>query len=253
MPKVFISHKSEEKSIAIKIKDYLEKCFVSCWLDKDDLVGGQNLNDAFLAGIGGRKTIALVSEKYMDSPYCRNEFGWAFDQAAENVIPVLISDHNTLLEKAQDANFSKIAQVLKHNLAIEYDQYNPSVAFEQIAKAVHKDESVWFRPLVEKTVGGQKLQFIEFEGLPSIPTDLFKTWDVRLDDFVSISDSDNRPIKRNIPVAIGGRGPNWLYAFLVIPFANNREVFIFNNNTGEYVCAYARRDQQAMLGKVLKE
>jgi hypothetical protein len=253
MPKVFISHKSEDKSTAIKIKSHLEKCFVSCWLDKDDLIGGQNLNDAFLAGIGGRKTIAMVSEKYMDSSPCRNEFSWAFDQAPESIIPVFMGDYHSLLTKAQGANFHKMVQVLKNNLAIEFDPYNTSASFEQIRKAVHKDESVWFHPLIEKTVGGQRLQIIEFDSLTSIPTDLFKTWDVRLDDFVSVSDSDNRPIKRHIPVAIGGRGPNWLYAHLSIPFANNREVFIFNNNTGEYVCAYARRDQKAMLGMVLKE
>ncbi|MDX1912597.1 MAG: CRISPR-associated protein Csx3 [Saprospiraceae bacterium] len=145
-----------------------------------------------------------------------------------------------------------MAQVLKNNLAIEFDPYNPSVAFEKIAKAVHLGEAVWFQPIIEKTVGGQKLQIIEFEHAGTIPSDLFKSWDVRLDDFVSITDSDNRPIKRNIPVAIGGRGPIWFYAHLVIPFANNREVFIFNSS-GEYICAYARRDQASMLGTVLKE
>jgi hypothetical protein len=61
MPKVFISHKLEDKSTAIKIKSQLEKCFVCCWLDKDDLIGGQNLNNAFRLGmhilvtIGGRR------------------------------------------------------------------------------------------------------------------------------------------------------------------------------------------------------
>jgi TIR domain. len=67
----------------------------------------------FLGAIGGRKTIALVSEKYMDSTPCRNEFSWAFDQAHERIIPVLMGVLQHPLDKSAGSQFSQNGTGLK--------------------------------------------------------------------------------------------------------------------------------------------
>ena len=254
---VFISHKSEDKQEAIKIKKHLERCFINVWLDKDSLKGGDRLSSAFISGIKGNTSLVLLSEGYIDSPWCRNEFMQAYNEKVMGkgeLIPVVIGsgdEAKKIYEKAKANDFPELVATMDSTKYISYNLYNPEKSCAEIAEAVQRKNNIRMNPLTQKDINGQAIQIIDFEIDPGTPLEVFQNWSFNVYDFMDFNDDDSKPIKKEIPIAIHGKGPGWLYAFLTIPFANKNEVFVFNKPTNKYVCVYARQEKKDMLGKVL--
>jgi hypothetical protein len=254
---VFISHKSKDKEEAKKIKKYLERCFIKVWLDKDELKGGDTFSTAFINGIKGNTTLIFLSEEYIDAPWCQNEFNIAYNQFVNKkgkIIPVMPSDEDEakkIFAKAK-SSYPELYQVLESVKYETYNPYKPDDSCKAIAEAVQKGNSIRMKPLKQIEIVGQPMQFIDFEIDRDTPLEVFQTWDCDIMHFMDFSNDGSKPIKKDIPIALFGKGPAWFYAYICIPFANKNEVFIFNEPTGKYVCVYARDDKKAMLGKVLK-
>jgi len=251
---VFISHKSQDKKEAIFIKEYLERCFIKTWLDKDDLKGGDALSGKFLRGIKGNTTIAFIGESYASSDWCRNEFTTAYAEKIRgrgDLIAVLIGDVSKIKSSVKSAKFDELETMLEDYKYLEYDIYHREKSCAEIAKTVQKDNPIRFRPIENIIVQGKTLQFIDFSTDTNIPLEVFQTWDCNFDNFMDHNNEGNKPIKKDIPVAIFGKGPCWLYAHLSIPFCNKNEVYIYNEPSGKYFCIYARATNKNLLGEIL--
>ncbi|NUM80789.1 Eco57I restriction-modification methylase domain-containing protein [bacterium] len=64
MPKIFLSHKSQEKSLVLTIKSRLEKYLIDCWVDKDQIEGGDHLHETLIPAIDASEVVVIfLSEK----------------------------------------------------------------------------------------------------------------------------------------------------------------------------------------------
>jgi TIR domain len=254
---VFISHKSEDKQEAIRIKHYLQRCFINVWLDKDELKGGDALSSAFIKGVKGKTTVALITENYVDSDWCRNEFEMAYTGQVTkkgSIIPVILGTGDTASAvkiKAEKAGFDELVSLMEGHKYLLYNIYKPEHSCQEISEAVQKNNPIRFKALKPITVQGQEMQFIDFEMDKATPLEVFQTWQVDLMDFMDFHNDGSKPIKKEIPIAFFGKGACWFYAFLSTPFANKNEVFVYNEPTNKYLCVYARPAKKEMMGLVL--
>lgn len=247
MASVFLSHKYEEKKEVLVVNYYLDRCLVDCWIDKTGLEGGNHLAKTILPAIETRKYfVAFLSERFMNSAWCIKELESAFSQN-KTIIPVLLSD----LEIITKAGNPIVNDILRSQKWVLWNEYDRESSCKEIADAVFSNELIRFKPISLLKIGDMEIQHIELEIKGTLPPDLLSTWKFDIQRFLSDSKDDEKPIRRDIPVAFSGRVPNWLYAFLTIPLANNRDVFIYNTSPGGFICTYARKNVEGMLGKVL--
>ena len=256
MSRVFVSHKWEEKIDAKKLKAYLESCFISCWLDESNLQAGGVLTNEILKAINESQCLmAMVSERYLDSPYCKLEFDYAFHQMTKHnykIIILTLGDRQQLIEKAKQKGLLQLVFLLEGDNCKPLNQYDSNPVFQSVASAITQNDAIKFNALKNQTIDGQQLQIIEIIA-PNVPTDIFKTLDLAIEDYISIYDTDNKLIKRNIPVALFGRTAAWVYAHIAMSFYNKCDVFIFNSNSNDYICIYSlKSNKEKFKGMVLK-
>lgn len=80
---VFISYSSRDRERVIEIADRLEKLGVSCWLDRNKILGASNYGPEIVAGIKGCKVLLLCcSDASMRSKNVKQEIqlGWKYDR-----------------------------------------------------------------------------------------------------------------------------------------------------------------------------
>ena len=255
MSRVFISHKSEEKSHAKKLKAYLESCFVTCWLDESDLQAGDQLTGEILKAINESQClVAMVSERFLDSRVCQLEFDYAFRQKTKDnykIIIITIGDRQKIIEKAKQKGLFQLVYLLEGDICKEYDQYDPIQTFKAVGNAITEFDSIKFNALKNQVIDGQPLQVIEILA-PDVPADVFKNINLGIEDFISEFDNDDKPVRRNLPVALTGRTAAWVYAHIAMSFYNKRDVFIYNQHSG-FICIYfLKSNKDRFQGKVLK-
>ncbi len=254
--KAFISHKYEEKSKAISIKEHLNRCFIECWLDKNNLRAGQKLTTEILTAIQSSQFfVAMISKAYLDSDYCMLEYQRAEELRVRKkivIIPVLLEPRIELIKKAESMGLVEIARTLDADLCLEFDTYNPIPCYEGIASSIQSGNSISFKPIEKKVVDGQLLQVIEVQH-GQINPNFLADWDFNVLDFIDTSKNGEKPISMDIPVGIFGAKPTWLTALLAVPFFNKCDVFVFNQQPPTFICVYATIGNQAKFkGKVLK-
>ena len=84
-PYVFITHSSKDKKTAIRIRDYLEKNGIICWMAPRDIPVGAEWAKGILEGINNASAMLLVfSSNSNDSPQVRREI----ERAIHNNIPI---------------------------------------------------------------------------------------------------------------------------------------------------------------------
>jgi len=251
MGKVFLNHKSQEKKLVKAIQQHLESCLIQTWLDEEQLRPGHNLLNEIYSGVTDNNYfVAFISERYLDSAWCLRELDTAEVNNNIKIIPVVIGNSKVIMEKATPT----IKSLLSRNKYIELNEYDLPQTAQAIAQAIWQNHPVRFLPVRIIEIEGVKLQLIEFDADKDIPNNLFKTWDFKIDDFLhtsSSSDGKEKPIKGDIPVAIYGRGPAWLFAFLSIPLANMYDIFLYNYGDKSFICVHAQRSSDN-LGNVLK-
>jgi CheY-like chemotaxis protein len=87
---VFLSYSTKDKAIVLKIKNYLEKNGISCWLDTYDILPSQCFADKIVAGIKKSKVLILVlSSASIESEYVINEVVLAYKYKLP-ILPVKI-------------------------------------------------------------------------------------------------------------------------------------------------------------------
>lgn len=255
MPKIFLSHKTEDKSLVLKAEQVLMQSLIETWMDKDSMAGGDQLGDKILKGINESAVFAaFISERYFDSNWCPKEFQHAYQRSIAGqirILPILIGDVQKILEKSKEN--STINSVLSTTKYVTFDQYDPQKSHQEILDAIWNPafEKVRFKPVKSVTLEGLPMQIISFE-TDSLPSDFLNTWQFSLDKFISTDPEDDKPIKFGQSIGFFGRGPNWIYGYLAIPLANKRNVFMYNTSTNDFICVYANRDRPELLGKTVK-
>lgn len=129
---------------------------------------------------------------------------------------------------------------------------------EHLAKILLEDiwanEEVSFFPVKNWHIDSLKIQEIAFKiNVANLPANFLETWDMKLSEFIATHQNDNnkQPIKDYTDIAFSGKGPIWLYTFLIAPLANKRNIFVFTKYEEEdcFICVYAKGSK--MIGKVI--
>ena len=247
MPKAFLSHKFQDKTIVLRVEKYLKQSLVETWVDIEGMSGGETLSSKVIDGINESQVfIAFISERYFDSNWCPAEFTRAYQLRLNGkirIIPVLLGDKEQILKKS--AENSLINSLLDEVKYIEFDDFDFQKSAEEIRRAVWKPEKIKFKPIRNVEIQGIKLQVISFEvdREPPLPSDYLKEWKFRIEKFAAKDEEgndDDKPIRFNGAVGFSGAGPNWLYTYLTIPLANRHDIFVFNSFTNDFICVYAR-------------
>ena len=89
---VFISYKSEEESIARRIREVLEANGISCWMAPDNIPVGSNYMKQIPQAIENCKAmVVVISRKSQKSTWVKNEFSEAISKN-KLIIPYVIQD-----------------------------------------------------------------------------------------------------------------------------------------------------------------
>ncbi len=247
--KVFLSHKRQNKNTVKSIKSHLEKAFIKCWLDEEQIEGGAILHQKLINAIDDCDIlVAFVCERYLDSAPCIEEFRYA-RLAQKRIIIYLIGDADTIKNKAKANNITEITVNLAQNIYKHVNEYDLDATAKSLLADIQTDEKIKFKPIEIITIGDKKLQHIHIEH-DTLDDDFLSKWQFDAKDFLCQTSTDDNLIKMDIPVAFSGRSPQWLIAHLVVGFANNRDVFIYNNVSKAFIGVYSC-SKKNNLGAVL--
>lgn len=244
MPKVFLSHKSQEKREVLHIQKYLHTCLIKTWLDKDQLQGGSDLLNTFYEAVEGNSYfVPFISERYLESDWCMEELETAMLEKSK-IIPVVFGDIVAIQAKAD----AKVRKLLKAKKYIHLNEYDLDKTAQAIADSIWKDYEIGFAAVTKESIGD--LSFLEVHvksNVERISENVFEHWNFSIRDFL-----DDPPFDTGLPIAFEGRLPNWMYSYLSIPLFNNREVLLYNYGSKGYVCVYSPFSK-AMQGRFFKK
>ncbi|KAH9504609.1 hypothetical protein Btru_062423 [Bulinus truncatus] len=89
-PQVFLSYQWDMQDDVSSLRDYLERCGYSCWMDIGQMGGGDQLSSKIDQGLRGCKVVvACVTPKYIASHLCNREL-WLADMLHKPIIPVVL-------------------------------------------------------------------------------------------------------------------------------------------------------------------
>lgn len=246
MPKVFLSHKSQEKPFVLKIKKRLDQYLIDCWIDKEEIEGGSHLQETLIPAIKESDTVVIFfSERFVASKWCIEEMETAY-RKSKHIIPVMLGDSATVKANGN----STVETILEKYVFIQANEYDAEATADQIASAIQKNLPVKFNPLELLTIDGVTVQHIQVEH-GELPDDLLLNWHFDIQQFLAGDKNDSKPIRSDLPVAFSGFRPQWLLAYFAVPLLNKRDVFVYNFPSKAFICAYSLRDSK-LLGKVLK-
>jgi hypothetical protein len=244
MHKVFLSHKTEEKSIVLKIKARLDKYLVKSWIDQEMIQVGDHLHQTIKPAIDASEIVVIFfSAKFVTSNWCIEEMEFAYNKR-KRIIPVIIGD----IDQIKKNNNSILETILMNNRYFNIDEFDLDNTADVIASAIQSNEEVKIKPIELLTIDGITVQHIAFEH-NILPDDLLKTWKLDIQSFIAADRNDSKPISTAYPVALSGFRPQWLVSYVSIPFFNKRDVFIYNFQSEVFICVYALQDKN--LGRTL--
>jgi TIR domain len=264
MAQVFISHQTKYKKVALSIKKYLEQRLISSWIDVEGIQAGDSLNREIIQNIkASHYFVALISHGYVRSNYCMLELEEVqryLLNGSSTFIPVLLEAKDSLrIDELPSDRATLLDSLLSKFRYTEYDQYNPDLCFAEIARSIAKGEKLEFAPVQKKNIGGTEVQLIQFDITApdgKLPTDFLSKWDLPIEaDLLAYNDSsaEEKLFRAGKPVALNGRGPAWLYAYLTVQFKNLCPVYVFNHPSKEYICVYDESLTASRQGSVLKD
>ncbi len=247
MSKVFLSHKSQEKPYVLKIKKRLDQYLIDSWIDKDEIEGGEHLQETLIPAIKESETVVVFfSERFVTAKWCIEEIETAY-RKEKRIIPVILGDAETVKAKGNHT----VETILEKYVYILANEYDPDTTADQIAAAIQKNQLVKIKSLELLTIDGVTVQHIQVEHPQDLPDDLLDTWAFDIQKFLASDKNDPKPIKSDLPVAFSGFRPQWLLTHFALPLFNKRDVFVYNFPSKAFICAYSLRDSK-LLGKVLK-
>jgi hypothetical protein len=259
MSEVFISHSHKDSRIALKIKNYLYQRFIGAFSYEADMKGGDIIWERINTGIrGGKYFMPLLSDHFVNSNPCMAELktAWSIQQNRQlTIIPILLVDENKPNLTAVAESETQLLKTILQTISYEsFDKYNEEKSMKKVEDAVWSKEKIRFYPVENKRIESTHLQVIQFEMRlgpdEKLPSDFLLNWNFDIRGFISESEKDDKPIKTNYPVALNGKAPNWLFAYLAIPFKNLRTVFLWNNVSKNYICIHSD-DKEIPVGTTL--
>lgn len=93
--KVFISHSTEDDTLASKVVSYLERAGLDVWYDKREIMPGDNWADKIAQGLRESDAmVVLLTPSALDSDFARRDIDYALSQRPfkRRLIPVLVGD-----------------------------------------------------------------------------------------------------------------------------------------------------------------
>ncbi len=257
MPQAFLSHSSKDKRIVHKVLDALKKSLVKAWIYDREIAGGEGLLEAVTAGLSqSQYCVAFLSTNYLTSSWCMDELQWAYSlyqNGKLRLLPVLLDEREQLrLENLPAPRQAFVDLLLRQIKYVAFDRYDEDKSIAAILKEFWANEFVQFEPIKIETIDGVTVQLIKY-GLnaKSLPSNFLQEWQFDIEEFIATDKTDGKPIQLDLPVAFSGVAINWLITYLTIPFKNRRTVFVYNQNTQDYVCVFSLPHDK-MLGKTLK-
>lgn len=238
---VFISHKYEEKAAAKGIKKYLEDNLIDVWLDEENLQVADELTETILKKVEECKFfVAQFSKKYLKSSWCMKELRYA-ESLGKKIIPVF----EDTASEVRAMGDTLVNSITSSTLYVEVDRYNRALTWEKIRAKVHIQ-------LTEEVIqlGDRQVYHLKFDHY-LLPDDFLTKWGFNSKRYLADSKSDSQPIKPDMAVAISGVKPGWLLAYLVVPFFNKRDVFVFNKPSNSFIGVYEQKKDSGIIGKVI--
>ena len=109
---VFISYKSEQKSIALKIKTILEENGITCWMAPESIPGGSNYAAEITQAISQCKEfVVILSEQSQNSAYVLKEIDVAIKKN-KNILPFQVEP--IVLNDSIEYYFSNVQMYSAH-------------------------------------------------------------------------------------------------------------------------------------------
>lgn len=260
MPRAFLSHKTEDKRLVKAVRAYLERSLISTWLDESDLAGARTLWSGISEAIASNEYfIAFLSTRYLASAFCLRELKEAWEESQRKrvtLILVLLEERSKLeLERLEPSDRAFVERLLERHLYFSFDSYDRARSCKELLeKGIWPHQLIRFSPVESEEYGGVELRVIRFSLRDNlVPVSALGRLDVDLEHrFLATTDEHalERPLKRGVAVGLEGKGPNWLYAWLAIPFKNLCPVYVFNTTTEAFVCVYD--PQKKRLGATLQ-
>jgi len=263
MPKLFLSYNSSNREIVNQVYTQLRNRLLDCWMDKSNIQVGDELKPEIVSHI---KTsdffIAFLSEKYMISRWCREELRVADRESQEGmltIILVLLEDREQIESKSKNLIINHLINDVK---CFQFDGEVPKndKSIENLGTEIWSTQDVVFNPIRSYFYDNKFLQEISFrlnvEKLKDekLKADFLRDWRFSLTSFLSNDsyDDDSRPLKDGSTILFSGRGPIWLYAPLVMPLYNKRNVYVYTKfeEDDSFVCVYSKG--AVNTGKVIK-
>jgi hypothetical protein len=237
---IFLSHKYEDKGIAINLDDYLKLNKIETWLDKDELQLGQTLSEVIPENIKACTFfVALISEAYVTSHWCLEEFRIAYENKKRMII-IFIEDRTLVKNK----NNALVNMLSSSKLSADLDLYAKDKTWERVRAAVQVN---WSSEVIHNA--GREVFHIKIEH-EKLTDDLLTRWSLDLKRLIADGKNDSQPIKPNMAVAISGAFPAWLVAYLVIPCYNKRDVYVYNYGSKSFIGVYETQAGSGFLGSV---
>ena len=253
MPKIFLSHSSKDNTLVGQVYQKLRNAFLHPYLDEEQLTFGSNLfNDIYVEIENCDIFIAFISPNYT-SDWCIRELESAMEfDKKKKILPVIImqgeqDDGKWALEMAPIIRIT----LRRFSAARLFPSKNLDTICQGLIKSAWAEQPIRLAEMQHLTfqAANTALQVITFEMDDYVKAEILKNWNFNLNDFIATA-SDN-VIKKGVPVGFVGKGPNRLYTFLSIPLANNRDIFVYNEHTYEFVCVYTKRISDNYIGKTI--
>jgi len=261
MPRIFLSHCSKDKKTVRKIEKSLQNSLIKTWIDEIDIPGGGRLNGKILRGIKDCDYFApIITNNYINSDWCARELegAIALERKKEiKIFPILLEERSELtfgdeLEELKDSFEINIFDRIRY---VEFDSHDFDQSIKNLLSDFWGNECVKFEPLKSIVLNNEESILIEFsitntkDGLVS---NFIETWNFNIKEFVADTTSDGKPLKFDLPIVFSGRAPGWLLMYLAIPFNNLRTVYVYNNQTKDYICVCTPLNSDHVLGSAVK-
>lgn len=221
--------------------------------------GGSKLSSAIGDGIASSPHfVGLLSRRYLGSNWCIDELEEAERRARDGqlrILPLLLEAGSALdLEDLAPERRRLFESIVGRYSGVHYDRNDPLKSGLQVAEAIGQHVGIAFAPIERKKIEGVELQLIEFRVTAPkgrLPTDFLQSWECDIEhEFVAYTDRENKPLRGGVPVALSGKGPNWLYACLALKFKNLCPVYV--RNKSEYIRVYDLDQPVGKEGAVLR-
>jgi len=274
MPKLFLSHSSDDKPLVRIICQQLHSAFLLPWMDETNLYIGDHLEKVIFPEIEASDFFvpflsATFGTKEVEAKdWCIREYKHALEHQRKTFPIILLRAGEVFKSGAIPKWFQELPASIQQD-AIDkacciYQYELKSAKMEEeirtkstlVSKAAWKSEAIEFKPIQLKYLEGKPAHFIEFNFTGHLPEELLGTMKEDLNiERLSKNETGTDYAFHELPIIFSGTSVNWLLTYLTIPLFNKvHSIWIYNRKFNKAVCVYLNNPSgtPGPLGKVLK-